>query len=207
MTWHAQRGSTVLSGAEATLFALAIEEVCEDLRFADVAEGCQLYYGPRLFNQMTATQQAASVELVTKALFEDTKQPFPLLAWSEATLAGILGVIHCSIACEIDEGDSTKTRDLIDQLTGSEVSPSKQDWDSHEEWALTFECYESQFLWDSDFDDDSLVDSSPEVSRRIGAMMGIGDDYHTTIPPDLNSDDELRDCLGRIHKIISRHYD
>jgi hypothetical protein len=207
MTWHAQRGSTVLIGSEAKLFALAIEEICEELRFADLVEGCQLYYGPSLFNRMTATQQAASIEQVVGALFENTQTPFPLVAWSEATLAGILGVVRCSIAYEIDEGDSTETRDLIDRLTDSEVSPERQDWDSNGEWDLTFECYESQFLWDSDFDDDTLLDSSPEVSRRVGSMLGIGYEYHTTIPPDLKSDDDLQDCLKRIHATISKHYD
>lgn len=48
-----------------------------------------------------------------------------------------------------------------------------------------------------------LLDSSPEVSHRVGSMLGIGDDYYTTIPPDLKSDDELRRCLARIHRIIA----
>ena len=60
---------------------------------------------------------------------------------------------------------------------------------------------------DSDFDDDTLMDSSPEVSRRVGSMMGIGDDYHTTISPDLKSDDELCDCLKRINSIIHEYFD
>lgn len=205
MTWHAPRGSTVLSGSEAKLIAETIDGIIADIQIDGGDEDSKLYCGPALFNRMTITQQAASLELVTNALFKETIEPLPLVAWSEATLAAILRCLQDAICYEIDTGESSEIRNEIDRLTGSEVSPKKEDWDSQEQWELPFECYQSQFLWDYDFEDTALPDLDPETSQRIRSELNIEDDYHSIAPPDLKSDQNLDDCLKRIRDIIRQY--
>ena len=58
----------------------------------------------------------------------------------------------------------------------------------------------AKFLWDSDFGNDNLLDKSPEAARIIGSLMGVDQECHTTIPPDLVNDEGLDDCLDRIRE-------
>ena len=206
MTWHAQRGPTVLAGSEARMFAEAIKEICEEIRCSSGGQGCTLTLGPDAFNRMTCTQQAASIELVAGALFRETPVPSPLTAWKETTLAAILQVVRCWIVYEIDEGVSNKVRDLVASLSNPEVTPKKDDWNSHHEWEFTFDCYQDQFFWDRDFEDEGLLDIEPETSQGMNSILGIDDDYHTTIPPDLKSDQRLDECLQRIANVIEKFF-
>ena len=138
--------------------------------------------------------------------FEKSPVPSPLTAWKETTLAAILQVVRCWIVYEIDESVSTKVRDLVASLSNPEVTPKKDDWNSHHEWEFTFDCYQDQFFWDRDFEDERLLDIEPETSQKMSSKLGIDDDYHTTIPPDLKSDQKLGECLQRIANVIEKFF-
>ena len=76
------------------------------------------------------------------------------------------------------------------------------EWNSIEEWSYVFDAYEEQFLWDLDYENDDVIDLSPESSREVGSIMGVDQEYHIAIPPDLANDEELQACLNRIQAII-----
>ena len=192
MTWHAQRGETVLKGDEAEIFRTALDEMSETIRFAEVDDESFVPSGPSIYNRMTRSQQAASLEAVVKALFNATDEPFPLTAWSESTLAAILGTIRVSLYCEIEEGESSELRHFLNsRIPELSITLNSPEWNSIAEWGLLFDVYEEQFLWDLDYENDGIVDCSPETSRFVGRMMGVDQEYHTAIPPDLPCDEEL----------------
>ena len=39
-------------------------------------------------------------------------------------------------------------------------------------------------LWDADYEMQSMLDTSPDVSERVKQDLGINDDYFTAVPPD-----------------------
>lgn len=203
MTWDAQRGPTVLQGEESQIFAEAIAEICNSILLVeDGYNGC-FDFAPVLFSRMSTTQQAASLELVTKALFVESETPLELVAWNEATLATILRQIRDSLFFELAdfESQSTRLRSFLNRQTDSELVLDENSLDD-DEWEVAWDCYESQFLWDNDFEMEELMDCDPEASREIQAIMGIDSDYQASIPPDLRADDDLRACLERIATVI-----
>ena len=198
MTWWAQRGEVVLSGEERQIFRDAIFELLDKIVDSQTDDESVVYGGASLFNAMTQTQQAASVEAVSSALFHKSPEYFPLTAWSEATLASILAQIRCQLAFEIDIAERSDLRQFLSSKVEDQVKPSDEDWSSHDEWGFVFECYEDQFLWDNDFESTSTLDLAPEAAAHIHGMMGISDDYHSSIPPDLAHDWELNECYHRV---------
>ncbi len=80
MTWWAQRGEVVLSGGEREVFREAILEILDSIIASLDDADSQIYGGASVFNAMNRTQQAASIEAVTTALFHKTDECFPLTA-------------------------------------------------------------------------------------------------------------------------------
>lgn len=195
MTWHAQDGDLVLQGDEADLFNYAIQYFCDMIPTA-TDDADSTYGGARVFDQMTRTQQLASLEMVTKYLFLETEDCLELSAWSEATLASILAHIRMLLQMEVDEGDRDDLRCVISRLTECDVS--RDDWNDWSEWDAIFDAYEDRFLWDNDFEDIEITDLPPDHADAVRQMMGIADDYYTAIPPDLNDDREIIDAAKRI---------
>jgi hypothetical protein len=200
MTWHAQDGDLVLQrGDEAGLFNYVIQYFCDMIpSAADDADST--FGGARLFDQMTRTQQLASLELVTKYLFLKTEDCLELNAWSEATLASILAQMRILLQVEVEDGDRDDLRRVISRLTECDVS--RDDWNDWSEWDTIFDIYEDRFLWDNDFEDTGITDLPPEHADAVRQMMGIADDYYTAIPPDLNGDHEIVDAVKRIEMCI-----
>ncbi len=195
MTWHAQDGDLVLLGDEARLFRDAILYLCDEISEA-IDDEDSFYGGARVFDQMTRTQQIASLELVTKSLFHETEDCLELNAWNEATLAAILAQIHTLLQLELDEGDKDEIRCVLSRLTECEVS--RDDWNDWSEWDNIFDGYEDRFLWDSDFDDTDITDLPPDRANLVRQMMGIADEYYASVPPDLDDDREIVFAVKRI---------
>jgi len=199
MTWHAQDGDLVLLGEEARLFRDAIFFLCDQISEAiDDAEST--YGGARVFDQMTRTQQLASLELASKYLFLKTEDCLELSAWSEATLASILAQIRTLLQLEVDEGDKDEIRCIISRMTECDVS--QDDWNDWSEWDNILDGYEDRFLWDSDFDDTEIVDLPPDRADSVRQMMGISDGYYSSVPPDLDDDREIEVAVKRIGMCI-----
>jgi len=199
MTWHAQDGDLVLLGDEASLFRDAILFLCDEISEA-IDDEDSFYGGARVFDQMTRTQQIASLELVTKSLFQETKDCLELSAWNEATLAAILAQIHTLLQMEIDEGDKDEIRCVLSRLT--ECDLSKDDWNDWSEWDTILDGYEDRFLWDNDFEDTEMTDMPPDCAASVRQMMGIADEYYASVPPDLDDDCEIDDAVTRIGMYI-----
>jgi len=100
MTWHAQAGQLVLSGAEARLFREAVLLMSDDIASVDSDEE-SFFDGASLFDRLTRSQQLASLEVVAHHLFHETPACLPLTAWSEATLASLLAEIRRMVQAEI----------------------------------------------------------------------------------------------------------
>ena len=200
MTWHAQEGDMTLHGREAQIFREAILEMCERIRSEEDDEHC-VFGGVKVFDRMTRTQQLASLEKVAEYLFHDTDQCLELTAWSEATLASILQLIRSHVHLEIDYGQSDTLRGFLAQEMECETESDK--WNDHNEWEWSLEGYESRFLWDVDFEDDTVADMPPESARIHREMFGIADEYFSAIPPDLESGDNIPSIIERISKSIS----
>ena len=199
MTWHAQAGDLVLLGDEARLFRDAILLLCDEISEA-IDDEDSIYGGARVFNQMTRTQQLASLELVTKSLFHETEDCLELNAWNEATLATILSEIRTLLHLEIDEGNEDEIRRVIFRLTECDVS--RDDWNDWSEWDSILDEYEDRFLWDNDFEDTEITDMPPDCADSVRQMMGIADEYYATVPPDLDDDREIVDAVKRIWMCI-----
>jgi hypothetical protein len=199
MTWHAQDGDLVLQGDEAELFRDAIHYICDEIS-DEYVDDPGVYGGASVFNQMTRTQQLASIELVAKYLFHETEECLELSAWSEATLASILAQIRTFLHLEIDEGDEDEIRCVISVLTEYELSGD--DWNDWSEWDPVFDAYEDRFLWDLDFENDVFMDMPPDHAGVIRQMMNISDEYYASIPPDLGGDHEIVAATTRIQMCI-----
>jgi len=199
MTWHAQDGDLVLLGDEARLFRDAILFLCDEISEA-IDDAGSTYGGARVFDQMTRTQQLASLELASKYLFHETEDCLELSAWSEATLASILAQIRTLLQLEIDEGDKDEIRCVISRMTEYDVS--QDDWNDWSEWDNILDGYEDRFLWDSDFDDTEIVDLPPDRADLVRQMMGIADEYYASVPPDLDDDREIVVAVKRIGMCI-----
>ena len=199
MTWHAQDGDLVLLGEEAELFRDAILFLCDEISEA-IDDEDSFYGGARVFDQMTRTQQLASLELVTKSLFHETEDCLELNAWNEATLATILSEIRTLLHWEIDEGGKEEIRRVILRLTECDVN--RDDWNDWSEWDTILDGYEDRFLWDSDFDDTEITDMPPDCAASVRQMMGIADEYYASVPPDLDDDREIDVAVKRIGMCI-----
>ncbi|TWU20327.1 hypothetical protein [Bythopirellula polymerisocia] len=195
MTWHAQAGEIVLRGKEADIFRDAILSMC-DLIATESRDEESAFGGARVFDHMTRTQQLASLGEVTRYLFHATEECLPLTAWSEATLASILHEIRTSVHLEIEKGGDDKLRQTIREMFEEEWEPI--DWNDVCEWDYVLDAYESRFLWDTDFEDDSLSDLPPEQAKLVRELLGITDDYYASISPDLESEWELLHGTKRV---------
>ena len=195
MTWHAQGGQIVLSGKEPDIFREAILFMCDMVSHESTHEG-STFGGATAFDRMTRTQQLASLEIVSRYLFHATDECLPLTAWSEATLASILHEIRSSVHLEMEEGGDDKLRKTIRELLDDELESF--DLDDVSEWDSVLDAYEDRFLWDLDFEDDALADLSPEHAKHIRDIMTISDDYYSSIPPDLESEQDLRQGTKRV---------
>jgi len=198
MTCDAQRGRTVLSGEEGQIFREAILKGIDDILDTTSDGDSEIYGGASVFNAMSRTQQAASIEAVTNALFHETEECFPLTAWSEATLASILAEIKVRLVLEIDTNEECELRNFLRANFGSTIEHASKDWNSQEEWNLIFDVYQDQLLWDMDYESTSTMDTPPEAAAHILNVMGIDDDYYMAIPPDLEDDWELTECYHRV---------
>lgn len=199
MTWHAQAGKLVLSGVEAKLFAGALVAMGDAiLQAAD--DDASRFGGAKLFDRMSRSQQLASLEVVARHLFHETPTCLPLTAWSEATLASVLNEAKILVLEEVEQGETSEYRQMV--YGAVDLDEEFEDWDDPNEWEDLLDCYEDRFLWDLDYEDEAASDLSAELSLTNQAVMGIGEDYYSAIPPDLRAKDTLEIGNGRVLSVI-----
>lgn len=195
MTWHAQAGKLVLTGDEADLFREAILLMCDVIVEADDDEE-SFFEGATVFDNMSRSQQLASLETVARHLFHKTAECLPLTAWSEATLASVLHEVKSLVRREAEEGERDEFRRAV--VDAMDVDGDAAGFEPDEDWTLLLDAYEDRFLWDLDFEDDDQTDLPPEHASRTRQVLGIGDDYYASIPPDLRADETVEYGAKRV---------
>lgn len=154
----------------------------------------------KLFDRMSRSQQLASLEVVARHLFHETATCLPLTAWSEATLASVLNEAKILVLEEVEQGETSEYRQMV--LDTVDLDEEVEDWDDPNEWEDLLDCYEDRFLWDLDYEDEAATDLSPELSAQNRAVMGIGEDYYSAIPPDLGADDSIEDGVELLLRAV-----
>lgn len=199
MTWHAQAGPLVLQGEEAQLFREAVLSMCHFIKSAEHdEESC--FETAEVFDRMCRTQQLTALEAVSQHLFHETPQRLPLTAWSEATLASILGEVRVFIEGEVDRGQRHDGRRAVLNALGLNDRPAS--WGDQEEWSRLLDLYEDRFLWDADYADDGAADLAPKPAKQTREVLGVTEDYYTAIPPDLRSGETLEAGFKRVWMAI-----
>lgn len=199
MTWHAQAGPLVLHGDEAQLVREAVLSMCHVIKDAeDDEESC--FETAEVFDRMSRTQQLAALEAVSRYLFHETAQRFPLTAWSEATLASILGEVRAFIEGEVGRGGRQDGRRAVLNALGLDDRPMSTD--DHQKWSCLLDAYEDRFLWDADYADDGAADLPPKPAKQTREVLGISEDYYTAVPPDLRGGETLESGFKRVWMAI-----
>lgn len=199
MTWHAPEGEIKLQGKEAAIFRDSILTMCDTICGEDNDEECT-FGGAKVFDRLTRTQKLASLEKVSHYLFHATSECLELSAWSEATLASILQQIRILVHLELDAGESNYFRKFLSEHLEYEIESS--DWNDITEWESALDAYESRFLWDMDFENETISDLPPEHAKYQRRTFGIDDNYFSSISPDLETEWDIRYAKKRIRMEI-----
>ena len=229
--WHTSRGDRTLRGDEAALVRMAIESMIDDLLiFLDQeAENQQLgadvfvssESGVTVYDVLTVSQRIAVLHDVAKYLLTDTDQVLSLSAELEAAVAAIFVEIRDNVAIEIDFPTIDRdrkpswrslvsaayrslfletTNGMSDRATDEDL-PLPSDPDLHR-WEFLIEALSDAILWDRDFEmADSFLDDDPRVSQNRRRLLGIDDDYFTSITPDPDGEDVYR-IVSRTREIV-----
>ncbi len=198
--WHSSRGDRTLRGDEAALVGTAIDTMIDallihvDVDFVDeVIPDCDS--GIAVFDRLTVCQRIGLLHEVAEHLLTDTAVAMPLSALAEATVAAIFVEIRDQTAIEIDLFGDSPEQDpfwramvLAAYRATPQVSlvnlPRVQSRDLNA-WEDLIDILAGAILWDRDFEmADSFLDIDPGVSHQRRKLLGIDDDYFTSVAPD-----------------------
>lgn len=205
--WHTSRGDRTLDGHEAVLVSCAIDVMVGallvhiDEDFEDSAPDCES--GIAIYDLCTPAQRIGLLHDVAKYLLTDTQGPLPLSALTDATVAAIFVEIRDQIAIEIEfandreEEGQPRWRELVfaahrssfPQRGEAERGLSARGWDPSlddlRRWETMVDELADNILWDRDFEmAEGFLDIDPGVSRQRRRLLGIDDEYFTTVAPD-----------------------
>lgn len=229
--WHTSRGDRTLRGDEAALVRNAIDAMVDTLLIhidddlEDIGGSCES--GVALYDALSPSQRIGLLHDVAKHLLTETESTLPLSAPVEATVAAIFVDIRDQIAIEIDfpstqsktSEDEPSWRQMVlqafqslrrlpdgeeeaedcDPLDDDLPEASSRDMDP---WEYLVESLVDSILWDRDFEmAESFLDVDPGVSRQRRRLLGIDEDYFTSVPPDPRPD-EVFDLISRTRDIV-----
>lgn len=191
-----------MRGDEAVLVGTAIDMMIDALLVHvdfvdDEIPDCDS--GIAIYDRLTACQRIGLLHDVANFLLTETPTPMPLSAMAEATVAAIFVEVRDQTAIEIDLfGASTETETETDcswrslirtafqsapKVTAEDLPPvTSTDLDR---WDDLIDILAGAILWDRDFEmADSFLDIDPGVSYKRRKLLGIHDDYFTSVAPD-----------------------
>ena len=210
--WHTSRGDRTLDGHEAVLVCRAIEVmvgallVHVDDEFEDSAPDCET--GIAIYDVCTPSQRIGLLHEVAKYLLTRTDEPLVLSALNDATVAAIFMEIRDQIAIEIEFAAShaengqpswrqmvlAAHRSLYPESSGGErgervYESMFRQFDASTEdlrhWEALVDDLADSILWDRDFEmAEGFLDIDPGVSRQRRRLLGIDDEYFTSVAPD-----------------------
>jgi len=224
--WHTSRGDRTLQGDEATLVREAIDTMVDVLSLHvddDPGDGVVCESGVLVFDQFTPPQRIALLHDVAKYLLTDTEETPRLSSALEATIAAVFVDIRDHVAIEVDFPQATHHPRWIERpgwrhLVASAfhfVTRIEGDFESQDElpleasgdirqWERVIDYLANSILWDRDFEiSASFLDADPETSRDRRRMLGIEDDYFTSIAPDPRPS-EVADLVSATREIVRR---
>ena len=160
--------------------------------------------GVSVFDQLTCGQRIVVLANVATHLLKETEDYPALSAINESAVAAIFENIRANIVFELDELNSnTGPSDpepfswrsmILSACKQAEIEelPDINNLD-YFEWDINLEVLEDRVLWDRDFENgDVYLDLNPEHIDYQKKMMGINDEYFTTIAPDPTNDEIQR---------------
>ncbi len=191
------------------------EEIDNEEVEADARIDCQT--GIAVYESLTISQRIGLLHDVATYLLTDTTDVLFLSAELEAAVAAIFMEIRDQVSIEIDfpsiddpMGGST-WRSLVRRAYISISEDIQAGYDDHsgdhgiplpgnsdiDQWELLIESLSDAILWDRDFEmGDSFLDDDPGVSHHRQRLLGIEDEYFTSIARDPRPDE--------VHQLVSR---
>ena len=200
--WRTSCGERILKGAEAIVFAGALEDLIDE---AAPFEFDDYFLGASAFDRLTPGQKASALSIVGKGLLRKDVPAVALTAVSEATIAAIFEHLRNCITFEIDEPEcGTNWREQVvaarKEATGENILSPK--CDAFEEWDIEVQCLADGILWDADYDDERLfVDQAPEQSTELKRLVGVPEGYFLAIPDDLSREDAEAQLAAELRKV------
>lgn len=211
--WHTSLGDRTVRGQEAALIRAAIDTMIDGLMDhiddeLDEISATGYESGISVYDAFTPAQQIGLLYQVAKHLLTDTETTVELTAPLEATVAAIFVEARDQVAIEIDfhscrprrESEPTWREmvlaayrsvfaDTEDQDDADEPLPDDQCGDIHA-WERLVDALTDAILWDRDFEmADSFMDVDPGVSHHRRQLLGITEDYFTSVAPDPRPDE------------------
>ena len=217
--WHTSRGDRTLCGEEAVLVRTAIDSMVDALMIhidddlEDAAAVCES--GIAAYDAYSPTQRIGLLHHVAQHLLTETESALPLSAALDATVAAIYVDIRDQVAIEIDflsiqvdddRDDAAPTwRQMVLAAFKEVFRPPHGNngvWDAMCEelpdefcqdirrWEPLVNALADAILWDRDYEmADSFMDVDPGVSHHRRRLLGINEDYFTSVAPDPRPDE------------------
>jgi hypothetical protein len=226
--WHTSRGDRTLRGQEAALVSNGIDcmidalmvHVDDDLE--DSATVCES--GIAAYDAFSPSQRIGLLHDVAEYLLTETETALPLSAPLDATVAAIFIDIRDQVAIEIDflsaqddvdEVHSWRQMVLAAYLTifspvegdiraGDAVCSELPDDSCKDirQWENLVNLLSDAILWDRDFEmAESFLDVDPGVSHQRRRLLGIKEDYFTSVAPDPRPAEVFR-LISRTRDIV-----
>ena len=105
--------------------------------------------------------------------------------WREMVLAAYRSIFPTAA----DDNDPTGDAAIQDRSQNEEALPDKQCSDIHA-WEELVDALTDAILWDRDYEmADSFMDVDPGVSHHRRRLLGINEDYFTSVAPDPRPDE------------------
>ena len=203
-----------------TLLVHVDEEIENEESGVDARIDCES--GIQVYDALTISQRIALLHDVATHLLTDTRETLALSAELEAAVAAIFVEIRDQVAIEIDfpsisdERQRPNWRSLVraaydavfaDHETGIHDEQIENDLPATDScdvyrWEYLIEALSDAILWDRDFEmADAFLDDDPGVSHNRRRLLGIDDDYFTSIAPDPRPD-EVYQLVSRTRQIV-----
>jgi len=223
--WHASSGKTTFTGPYGLMLAEGISYLLEEMNDLYVLED-EYKIGIRAFDALTREQKIWSLRQVAFGLLDEKTPIIALTAYLEATIAAIFNHIDTSIQFELDmeadhksdpddEYDYFFWRKLVlaayESVGGNNPEFCESDEElltpecrDMQEWQLAFDMIVEHVLWDADYEDDDMVDMTPEHGAAVRNMFGIADGYYVSVPddPKPNATKKLRKETDKLCNLV-----
>lgn len=181
----------------------------------------ECHTGIAVYDSLSACQRVGLLHDVARHLLTETESALPLSAAAEATVAAVYVEIRDQVAIEIDLfPDRASARDeptwrrrvlaahkAVFRTPHSEedgfdfdfgpfpedIAIPEETCPEIDEWETLIDSLSDAVLWDRDFEmAESFLDVDPGVSRQRRRLLGIDDDYFTTVAPDPRPGEVIR---------------